>query len=270
MSRGHRASSSQPRRGRSASSARSASSGRSASGREVSQGRGIAKGRATSRGQSAANSRTRRTAPTQKTDRKRTVTQVSAGLARPAVPLRIGYVPGVEPGRWISSYAKNPNSAGIEAVLVSPTSQEKALVSGEVDACFMRAPVDSSVLSPDQIHRLDLWEEVAVAVLPKDHPASLETQLVSRDLAEETLLPPNASRRLEDADELVSVVAAGVGVAVLPMSLARLYDRKDVVHVPLSDLAGTQIALVWRRDRDAADVQLFVAVVRGRTVRSSR
>jgi hypothetical protein len=40
--------------------------------------------------------------------------------------------------------------------------------------------------------------------------------------------------------------------------------------VPVTDAAPTRIALVWRVERDDADIQEFVGVVRGRTTRSSR
>ena len=38
----------------------------------------------------------------------------------------------------------------------------------------------------------------------------------------------------------------------------------------LTDAAPTRIALVWRVERDDADIQELVGVVRGRTARSSR
>jgi hypothetical protein len=68
----------------------------------------------------------------------------------------------------------------------------------------------------------------------------------------------------------MELVAAGTGYAILPHSLARLHHRRDVTAVPVTDAAPTRIALVWRVERDDADIQEFVGVVRGRTTRSSR
>jgi hypothetical protein len=68
----------------------------------------------------------------------------------------------------------------------------------------------------------------------------------------------------------VELIAAGTGHAILPHGVARLHHRRDVVAVPVTDAAPTRIALVWRVDRDDADIQEFVGVVRGRTTRSSR
>jgi hypothetical protein len=54
------------------------------------------------------------------------------------------------------------------------------------------------------------------------------------------------------------------------MSVARLFQRKDVVTRPVTDLEPSTIALVWRQDRDDEVTQAFVGVVRGRRVTSSR
>ena len=68
----------------------------------------------------------------------------------------------------------------------------------------------------------------------------------------------------------IELVAAGTGHAVVPHSIARLHRRKDIVAIPVTDAPPTRIALVWRVDRDDADIQEFVAVVRGRGAKSSR
>ena len=50
--------------------------------------------------------------------------------------------------------------------------------------------------------------------------------------------------------EAIETVAAGTGIVIVPMSVARLHHRKDVVHRVVTDLPPTTIALVWLRDRD--------------------
>ena len=70
--------------------------------------------------------------------------------------------------------------------------------------------------------------------------------------------------------DAIETVAAGTGIVVLPMSVARLYHRKDTVQRVVTDLPPTTIALVWRRDRDDDDIQSFVGVVKGRTAHTSR
>ena len=65
-------------------------------------------------------------------------------------------------------------------------------------------------------------------------------------------------------------VAAGTGIVILPMAVARLHQRKDVVHRVVSDLEPSTIALIWRLDRDDDVTQAFVGVTRGRTANTSR
>ena len=70
--------------------------------------------------------------------------------------------------------------------------------------------------------------------------------------------------------EAVATVAAGTGVALMPMSVARLYQRKDVVQRTVSDLSPTEVGLIWLVTRDDEVTQTFVGVTRGRTANSSR
>jgi DNA-binding transcriptional LysR family regulator len=70
--------------------------------------------------------------------------------------------------------------------------------------------------------------------------------------------------------EAVEVVAAGTGVAIVPMSLARLHQRKDTAYRPVRDLPPTTVALAWLVDNEDPRVQSFIGIVRGRTERSSR
>ena len=104
-----------------------------------------------------------------------------------------------------------------------------------------------------------------MAVLPKDHPLADAEALTLDDLAGEPLAPAQP-----DSAMTIELVAAGTGHAIVPQGVARLHHRRDVVAVPVTDAAPTRIALVWRVERDDADIQEFVGVVRGRTARSSR
>ena len=88
---------------------------------------------------------------------------------------------------------------------------------------------------------------------------------------------PSARARVDSVDwpamteqEAIETVAAGTGIVLVPMSVARLHQRKDVVHSVVTDLPPTTVALVWRRERDDDTTQAFVGVVKGRTANTSR
>ena len=70
--------------------------------------------------------------------------------------------------------------------------------------------------------------------------------------------------------QAIETVAAGVGIVIVPMSVARLHHRKDVVHRPVTDVAESRIGLAWRRDLDDDRVETFIGIVRGRSANSSR
>jgi hypothetical protein len=176
------------------------------------------------------------------------------------VTLRLRYVAGVSPAKWLRAWAGRRPDLPIEAVRVEQADQLTDLLGGEADVAFVRLPVVT-----DGLHAIPLWEELAVAVLPKDHALADAEALTLDDLAGDPLAPAQPETAMT-----VELVAAGTGHAILPHGVARLHHRRDVVAVPVTDAAPTRIALVWRVERDDADIQEFVGVVRGRTARSSR
>jgi DNA-binding transcriptional LysR family regulator len=174
--------------------------------------------------------------------------------------LRLGYVAGVSPGRWLRTWNERRPDQRLEATRVDEAVQFDGLLAGEHDLAFVRLPVPH-----EGLHTIALWDEVAVVVLPKEHPLADAASVKLADLASEQPAPAQA-----DAGLTVELVAAGTGYAIMPHGVARLHHRRDVVAIPLTDVPGTRIALVWRVERDDEDIQDFVGVVRGRTLRSSR
>ena len=174
--------------------------------------------------------------------------------------LRLDYVAGVSPAKWLRVWTDRRPDLPLEARRVEQSEQLTALLAGDADVAFVRLPVDV-----EGLHSIPLWEEITVAVLPKDHPLAEAGSLVLADLDGEPVAPVQP-----DTATTVELVAAGSGLALMPHGLARLHHRRDVVAIPVTDAATTRIALVWRVERDDADIQELVGVVRGRTARSSR
>lgn len=181
-------------------------------------------------------------------------------MTRPV--LRVGFVPGVEPDRFVRRWRAGRRPAFLETIPVPASAQRSMLDQGEVDMCFVRFP-----LQADDLHVIPLWEERPAVVMSADSTLSLYDELTATELVDETEIP---AADLDDAAQRVEVVATGVGYTRLPLSLARLHHRKDVTHRPLTDAEPTRIALAWPREKDDDLRQEFVGVVRGRTTRSSR
>ncbi len=188
--------------------------------------------------------------------------------------LRIGFVTGTTPDKWARAW-RDRRAGPLVLVPVTEQEQETVVRRGDVDLCLVRLPVHT-----DELHCVRLYDERPVAVAGRDHLISAATEVTLDDLADEQLVRPHASGWRPSAEQLswtemseaeaIEAVASGTGVVIVPMAVARLYHRKDVVVREVTDLPPTTVALVWRRDRDDDTTQAFVGVVRGRTANSSR
>jgi DNA-binding transcriptional LysR family regulator len=188
--------------------------------------------------------------------------------------LRIGFVTGATPDKWARAWRQR-RSERLMLVPLSEAEQEDAVRSGEVDMALVRLPLET-----DGLHCVRLYDERQVAVAGLDHLISAADDVTLADLVDEQLVRPHPSGWTPTAaqrpwpsmteKDAVETVAAGTGVVILPLSVARLFHRKDVVQREVSDLPPTTIALVWPRELDGETTQAFVGVVKGRSANSSR
>lgn len=197
--------------------------------------------------------------------------------------LRVGFVPGVSPGKWLRTWAERLPAESLEARPVELEQQRELLLTGGLDMCFVRLPVDRAGLRV-----IPLYEEVPVVLAAKDHPVAAVDEVALGDLAGEHLLQDLAEvpewaavadevregTRIEPPamtlGQAVEVAASGAGILVLPMSLARLHHRRDVCHRTVTGVAGSAIGLAWLVGNEDPRVETFIGIVRGRTARSSR
>ncbi|UMG92479.1 LysR family transcriptional regulator substrate-binding protein [Nocardioides sp. TF02-7] len=191
--------------------------------------------------------------------------------------LRVAFVPGVTPDKWARVWRERHPGIRLELRPVEEADQRAVLDAGAADLTLARLPVDRE--RPTPLHCVVLYDERPVVVASREHFVAAADEVTTADLAEEQLALPERSgwRPAPQLDfppmterEAVEVAASGTAVVVLPMSLARLHHRKDVVQVPVTDLPPTQVALVWRVDDDGPVHQDFVGVTRGRRAGSGR
>lgn len=195
-------------------------------------------------------------------------------------PFAVAFVAGVSPDKWSKRWRERYPDVPLDLTMTGPDGQLTVLREGRASMSFVRLPVDR-----EGLHVIPLYEEVSVAVVSVEDDLSLHEQLTVADLAghqlvtDPTDLPAWAEvatvERLPypamSAKEAVEVVASGEGsVAVMPMSVARLHHRKDVVARELTDGPLHPVGIAWRRDDDDPRIETFVGIVRGRTAHSSR
>ncbi|MET7614178.1 LysR family substrate-binding domain-containing protein [Streptomyces seoulensis] len=191
---------------------------------------------------------------------------------------RLAYVPGVTPAKWVRIW--NERLPGTPLVLTQvPAAEADALMrAGEADAGFVRLPVDRDFFSA-----IPLYTEDTVVVVPKDHVITAAEEVTLADLADEVLFhplddvfdwdaPPGEPgfERPATTPDALELVAANVGLLIVPQSLARLYHRKDLTYRTIVDAPQSQIALAWPEEATTDRVDDFIGIVRGRTVNSTR
>ncbi|MDH6622981.1 DNA-binding transcriptional LysR family regulator [Streptomyces sp. LBL] len=191
---------------------------------------------------------------------------------------RLAYVPGVTPGKWARTWNERLPDAPLELVAVSAAEAPDVLRDGRADAALVRLPVDRTVFSA-----IPLYTETTVVVVPKDHVVTAADEVTCADLADETVLhplddvldweaPPGepAFERPATTADAVDLVASGIGLLVVPQSLARLHHRRDLTYRPLLDAPQSDVALSWPEAATTDQVEDFIGIVRGRTVNSTR
>lgn len=197
----------------------------------------------------------------------------------PAGPFRLGTIPGATPGKWIDIWNDRMPRTALELVPLAVADQRAALDGDGIDAALVRLPIER-----DGLHVIGLYDEVPVVVCAAESHLTAADELGLDDLAGEVVIHPlddvlgvgvpgavaPTFAPIATTEEAIATVAAGVGVVIVPMSLARLHHRKDVEQRPLRDGPLSRVALAWVADRTTPAVETFVGIVRGRTANSSR
>ena len=172
---------------------------------------------------------------------------------------RVGFVTGATPDKWARVWGERSKER-LELVPVEQDVQLDGVRDGSLSMALVRLPVDR-----DGVHLIPLYDELPVAVMSVDNTLTLLDEVAQTDLSDEHQDWGDLSLK-----DVVETVAAGTGVVVLPMSVARLHHRKDVTHRTVTDLPPTSIGLAWLEENDDPRVQTFIGIVRGRSARSSR
>jgi DNA-binding transcriptional LysR family regulator len=163
--------------------------------------------------------------------------------------------------------------------LLTPA-QVTELVNGTLDLGVLRPPVRERDLIVEVVRR-----EQLIAVLPDSHPlAGAETipleqlandpfvaypshfRSVLHDAVEQTCeshgFLPRVALEVSETATLVSFVAAGIGVSLVPESVQHMTVH-GAVYRPLAGKGSTvELALAWREDNDAPALQRALEVVR--------
>jgi DNA-binding transcriptional LysR family regulator len=171
-------------------------------------------------------------------------------------------------------------SPGVEVVLreLPPQDQIEALKDGTIDVGFIRAPLDDD----DELASKRVRCEPLMIALPEGHALAKRPRLALELLAREPFIcfPRHRGpaffdllmrlcheagfipRIVQEAPQLdiVSLVAAGFGVSILPDSV-RAAGRPGVVFLPIVGAPQTELRVAWRPQDPSPVLRDFLAVV---------
>jgi DNA-binding transcriptional LysR family regulator len=201
-------------------------------------------------------------------DRARTIGTGTAGI------LNIGMTSSVlvgPLGQLIRAFEQRCRSVDVRIHEMAPADQIAALKAHRTDLSFLRSPPDD----PDLVGHV-AWRERLCVALPAGHPLADRSSVSIDVFRSETLISlrlessrfadeiyracvlrgftPKISQQVREASSLVSLVAAGFGLAVIPEFVGRL-THPDVAVRPIEPpfLSADVYALHHRRKSPVVD-----------------
>ncbi len=163
---------------------------------------------------------------------------------------------------------------------LATSEQLKAITAGRLQVGFIR-PFEHDLSG---FRSEPLWQEPYTLVMRPESPLSKRKRVPLEALREEPLImfprsehpglydrltesflkagfQPRISQEARTKHTTVALVAAGIGVALVPESTARL-SRQDIVHRPVDgDLPMVEISMVWSPEGGEPSVERFIQTV---------
>ena len=196
-----------------------------------------------------------------------------------------------------AAVSEAPAEDSVEATEHAPIERKDVPENPFAHMSIVRPDREPASADGEKYHSIRLYEELPVVILPVEHVLTVLDEVPVEELAEEFLLQPasdipayeevsrawreSAGRIVPEGltdKETIELVAAGVGLYIVPMSIARFYHRKDLTYRPVAGLDTYPVHLVWprapkgepRSEELEALLQDFIGIVRGRTATSER
>lgn len=157
--------------------------------------------------------------------------------------------------------------------------QLRWLESGRIDVGFVRPPIDENTYKSKIIFQ----ESLAIA-LPENHRLANQEKVSLQSLTEESFIlfprflapglydviisfcqqvgfSPSVAQEAIQMQTIVSLVAAEIGVAIVPESLKNLQRTGVVYKSFVEETPQVSIAMIWRKDDSSPILQKFLGIV---------
>ena len=175
----------------------------------------------------------------------------------------------------IATYSEQHPDVSMLLHELGPFVQLEALRERRLDLCISRTRVNDIQLSSTH-----LWADPIVVVLPPDHALKqrkklnlddlrkenfvalkLETSAFSqhiRDCCQQAGFTPKVVQQVAEIPAIISLVAAGMGVALIPKSISHLYAEKICVVALKVGQINSDVYAVQRSEEGANVTEAFV------------
>ena len=180
----------------------------------------------------------------------RRVLEADRGVQR----LVVAFTPGLRVSEAVRAFTTTHPDVEIELMPLHWWEQDTPLRDGRADVGYLRHPFDDSGLRTVPIGR-----EAKLACLPVFHPLARRRSLVRADLDGESIMDAQ-SRKTSSAEEKFELIAAGHGIALVPVTVARSYTRPDLVFIPVTDLDQVQTCIAVLKGRRERRIRDFVSI----------
>ncbi len=157
--------------------------------------------------------------------------------------------------------------------------QFRWLRESRIDVGFVRPPVE------DTFNFEIIFQESLVVALPDTHELANQSNVCLRSLKNEPFIlfprllapglydliislcqqagfSPNVTQEAIQMQTIVSLVAGGLGIAIVPESLQNLQRTGVVYKIVQEPTPKTAIAIIWRQNDTSATVQKFLEIAR--------
>ncbi|MBV6627073.1 MAG: LysR family transcriptional regulator [Rivularia sp. (in: Bacteria)] len=180
---------------------------------------------------------------------------------------------------YLLQFRNNNPNINLELHELTTDEQLRWLNSGKIDVGFVRPPVDKDIYDFKIV-----FDESLIIALPENHPLANQEKVSLSSLINESFIlfprflapglydliisfcqqvgfSPKLAQEAIQMQTIVSLVAAQIGVAIVPESLQNLRRTGVVYKYFVEETPKVSIAMIWRKNDVSAVLKRFLEIV---------
>jgi DNA-binding transcriptional LysR family regulator len=192
--------------------------------------------------------------------------ETKAAASDAARVLRIGFISSAAneaTQQIVAAFARRRPDWRVDLRQAAGSDPTAGLASGDADAALIRLPFPGQ----DDVRFQVLLTEPRWVALPATHPLAAQDQVSSHQLWDEPFVaapaetdgwrdywlatgerqghPVRIGAVTDQPDTLLTAIANGYGIALVPESAARYYGRPGITYRPVTGVSPSQVGVAW-------------------------